>query len=183
MLMYFFKYLMNTIIRYYSTRWWLYHFDSSSFFIICISYWSIVDLQCCVSFRCTAKWFSYTYTYIHSFSNSFPISFLRAWKHAKILVALWSKKIHYPCVSAQMLRSWAGWTMREVVFQGGCPRGHSVISQDLRHRETLGTLFPNPGRWYSATFALLPGEGSSEHPGSRSCMEGAGREQSRAPCG
>ena len=31
----------------------------------------IVDLQCCVSFRCTAKWFSYTYTYIHSFSDSF----------------------------------------------------------------------------------------------------------------
>ena len=26
-----------------------------------ILYWSIVDLQCCVSVRCTAKWFSYTY--------------------------------------------------------------------------------------------------------------------------
>ena len=23
-------------------------------------YWSVVDLQCCVSFRCTAKWMSYT---------------------------------------------------------------------------------------------------------------------------
>ena len=30
-------------------------------------YWSVVDLQCCISFRCTAKWISYTYTYIHSF--------------------------------------------------------------------------------------------------------------------
>ena len=30
-------------------------------------YWSIVDLQGCVSFRCTTKWVSYTYTYIHSF--------------------------------------------------------------------------------------------------------------------
>ena len=27
-------------------------------------YWSIVDLQCCVNFCYTAKWFSYTYTYI-----------------------------------------------------------------------------------------------------------------------
>ena len=26
--------------------------------------WSIVDLQCCVSFRYTAKWFGYTYTHI-----------------------------------------------------------------------------------------------------------------------
>ena len=34
-------------------------------------YWSIVDLQCCVSFSCTAKWINYTY--IHSFLDSFPI--------------------------------------------------------------------------------------------------------------
>ena len=30
-----------------------------------------VDLQCCISFRCAAKWFSYTF--ICSFSNYFPI--------------------------------------------------------------------------------------------------------------
>ena len=39
-------------------------------------YWSIVDLQCCVSFRCTAKWISYTYTYSHSFLDSFPIQII-----------------------------------------------------------------------------------------------------------
>ena len=27
-------------------------------------YWSIVDLQCCVKFCCTAEWFSYTYVCI-----------------------------------------------------------------------------------------------------------------------
>ena len=36
-------------------------------------YWSITDSQCCVSFRCTTKWISYTYTYIHSSLESFLI--------------------------------------------------------------------------------------------------------------
>ena len=31
------------------------------------------DLQYCISFRCTAKGFSYTRSYIHSFPDSFPI--------------------------------------------------------------------------------------------------------------
>ena len=29
-----------------------------------ILYWHIIDLQCCMSFRCTAKWFSYAYIHI-----------------------------------------------------------------------------------------------------------------------
>ena len=29
--------------------------------------WSTVNLQCCINVRCTAKWISFTYTYIHSF--------------------------------------------------------------------------------------------------------------------
>ena len=41
--------------------------------LIFILYWSIVDLQCCVSFRRTAKWISCTYTCIYFFSDSFPI--------------------------------------------------------------------------------------------------------------
>ena len=33
-------------------------------FLVFIFYWSIVVLQHCVSFRSTAKWISYTYTYV-----------------------------------------------------------------------------------------------------------------------
>ena len=36
-------------------------------------YWSIVDLQCWVSFCYTAQWISYTFTYIYSFLDSIPI--------------------------------------------------------------------------------------------------------------
>ena len=32
-------------------------------------YRSIVDLQCCVRLKCTAKWISYTYTYIYFFKK------------------------------------------------------------------------------------------------------------------
>ena len=41
------------------------------FFIINF-YWTIVDLQCCISFCCAAKWISYTYAYISSFLDFLP---------------------------------------------------------------------------------------------------------------
>ena len=46
------------------------------FSLIFILYCSTLDLQYCVSFRCTAKWFSYTYTHIHLFQILFPYGLL-----------------------------------------------------------------------------------------------------------
>ena len=45
---------------------WFGVFPSLGFFFFNF-YWCIIDLQCCISFRCTAKWISYIYMYIHFF--------------------------------------------------------------------------------------------------------------------
>ena len=39
-------------------------------------YWSIVDLQRCITFCCTTNWISYTYPNTHSFLDTFPMLFI-----------------------------------------------------------------------------------------------------------
>ena len=48
----------------------------------------MVDLQCCVNFSCTVKWFSYTQTHTHThthdaFSPSFPLGTAGRWSYLK----------------------------------------------------------------------------------------------------
>ena len=45
-------------------------------FKICILCWSVVDLQCYISFRYITTFFHYTDTYNHSFSDFFPIQII-----------------------------------------------------------------------------------------------------------
>ena len=47
---------------------WVVLFIYLFIFIFKKFYWCIVDLQCCVNFSYTAKWFSHTYTYTYPFS-------------------------------------------------------------------------------------------------------------------
>ena len=52
-------------------------------------YWSIFDLQCCVTFKCTVKWISCTHTY--------PTVFLRLFSHIGHY-RVWSRD---PCASSR----------------------------------------------------------------------------------
>ena len=59
-------------------------------------YWSIVYLQLiykCVSFCCTAKWISYTNTYIHSFLVSFGMDGWSCWRLSLSLCVIFHRRL------------------------------------------------------------------------------------------
>ena len=51
----------------------LYSFTSKCKYIFILFYWSVIDLQCCVNYWCTEKWFSYSYicVYIYIYTYCF----------------------------------------------------------------------------------------------------------------
>ena len=53
----------------------IHKYSISFFFFFLIG--STVDLKCCVSFNCTAKWFSYKHIYIIFFQILFPYRLLK----------------------------------------------------------------------------------------------------------
>ena len=63
---------------------YIYGYNRTDFLKIFILYWSTVDLQCCDSFKCIPKWFSYTYTYIYLFQNIFPFRLLQNIKQSSL---------------------------------------------------------------------------------------------------
>ena len=46
---------------------WIVSFSFPFFFLHFQKFWNLVDLRCCVTFRCTVKWFSYIYVCIFFF--------------------------------------------------------------------------------------------------------------------
>ena len=73
---------------------WLFCLLASLSYARIFFFFNVVDLQWCVSFRCTAKWFRYIYmcvcvcVYICSFSDSFPSWLLQNVEYSSLCCAV-----------------------------------------------------------------------------------------------
>ena len=85
-------------------------------FLIFILYWSIVDWKCWVSFRRTAKWFSYTYT----MPILFQVLFLhRSLQNIEEFAELYSRSllvIYFICSNVYLLISLLGIHPEKTIF-------------------------------------------------------------------
>ena len=79
--------------------------------------WSIVDLQCCASFWCTAEWFSY----IYSFSYSFPLWFITGHWIQFLVLHSRTLSIHLAYISLHVL-------IPNMLYYKQCPF-HSLLYQ------------------------------------------------------
>ena len=72
-------------------------------------------MQCCVSFRCVAKWFSYLYIYIHYLhsllSTSFNLKVRKShdWFLCRPLSSWYLKVIYIVVNSVIRMSTWCGW--------------------------------------------------------------------------
>ena len=72
--------------------------EFSSFFYTNYFYYSIVDLQCCVCFRCTTKYVGYTYVCVRSH-----------WSCVLLFVTLWTVALQAPLsMGFSRLEYWSG---------------------------------------------------------------------------
>ena len=53
----------------YFSGYWFLHLKWSQKFVFLLKKLSIAGLQSCISFRCTAKWFSYIYMYTNTYTT------------------------------------------------------------------------------------------------------------------
>ena len=94
--MLYFIYIMCQIASYilfiltmvlWSSFWYFYHSHFLNFLNV---YWHVVDLQSCVNFYCTIKWFSYTYIYSPFIGEDNEILRLKDMHHSQVhLTLLW----------------------------------------------------------------------------------------------